>query len=177
MSVSLLWRHRTRNVSFFLSLRASVEEVEGDVCELESKLDKVSTTHGKHCMIVHAVRWESDCLCANLVKSWRFIWGLKEQEVVTNSELLACRKNCNYIFFLNSVLNYTKTNSARAHESVCPIPAQGIFTGVRRRLGSGFIFPGLAVLQKPVLLLHPPPWLHSSLTSPLSLKRKDGVSP
>lgn len=50
----------TLNVSFSSrSLRATVEEVEGDVCELESKLDKVSTTHGKHCMIVHARRWET----------------------------------------------------------------------------------------------------------------------
>lgn len=54
---------------FFLSLRATIEEVEGDVCELESKLDKVSTTHGKHCMIVHALHWETDCFCGNLVKS------------------------------------------------------------------------------------------------------------
>lgn len=37
----------------FPSNRATIEEVEGDVCELESKLDKVSTTHEKHCLIVH----------------------------------------------------------------------------------------------------------------------------
>lgn len=37
---------------FFVSHRATIEEVEGDVCELESKLDKVSTTHEKHCLIV-----------------------------------------------------------------------------------------------------------------------------
>lgn len=37
----------------FLCLhRATIEEVEGDVCELESKLDKVSTTHQKLCLIV-----------------------------------------------------------------------------------------------------------------------------
>lgn len=32
---------------FFPPHRATIEEVEGEVCELESKLDKVSTTHGK----------------------------------------------------------------------------------------------------------------------------------
>lgn len=36
----------------FCPHRATIEEVEGDVCELESKLDKVSTTHEKHCLIV-----------------------------------------------------------------------------------------------------------------------------
>lgn len=69
MSLSLLWRHITLNVFFFLSLRATIEEVEGDVCELESKLDKVSTTHGKHCMIVPALRWETSGFCGHLVKS------------------------------------------------------------------------------------------------------------
>lgn len=58
---------------FFLSLRASIEEVEGDVCELESKLDKVSTTHGKHCTIVRALRWESSGFCGHSVKSGRFV--------------------------------------------------------------------------------------------------------
>lgn len=41
------------NAIFFFPYRATIEEVEGDVCELESKLDKVSTTHEKHCLIVH----------------------------------------------------------------------------------------------------------------------------
>lgn len=46
---------------FSLPRRATIEEVEGDVCELESKLDKVSTTHGKCCLIVHlfsCVTWQ-----------------------------------------------------------------------------------------------------------------------
>lgn len=34
-------------VFVFSPHRATIEEVEGDVCELESKLDKVSTTHKK----------------------------------------------------------------------------------------------------------------------------------
>lgn len=43
---------QNRNFKVFLFVllnRATIEEVEGDVCELESKLDKVSPTHGKHC--------------------------------------------------------------------------------------------------------------------------------
>ena len=60
--------------AFFSSFlhRATIEEVEGDVCELESKLDKVSTTHEKHCLIVHlfyCVNWRPSCEW----KSCRFV--------------------------------------------------------------------------------------------------------
>lgn len=58
---------------FLLSLRATIEEVEGDVCELESKLDKVSTTHGKHCMIVHTLHCEPGIFCGNLVEGFMFV--------------------------------------------------------------------------------------------------------
>lgn len=48
MSVTVILKH-----FFSFPYRATIEEVEGDVCELESKLDKVSPTHGKHCLHVH----------------------------------------------------------------------------------------------------------------------------
>lgn len=44
--------------------------MEGDVCELESKLDKVSTTHGKHYMIVNALHYEPGIFCGDLVKGF-----------------------------------------------------------------------------------------------------------
>lgn len=157
---------------FFLSFRATIEEVEGDVCELESKLDKVSTTHGKHCMIVHALHWETNCFCGNLVKSWRFvrslfplcyqwlrckyicahgsclIWGLKEQEVCDKWWIFSHVGQLTIPFFSSapSALNYTTNKSVWEHESVPPIPIQEIFTGVRRRLWSGFIICELTVL-------------------------------
>lgn len=58
--------------------RATIEEVEGDVCELESKLDKVSTTLEKHWLIVHlfyCVNWQATkaILC---VENCRFVPGL-----------------------------------------------------------------------------------------------------
>lgn len=35
------------------------------MCELESKLDKVSTTHGKHCLLVHlSLLVQKAALCA-----------------------------------------------------------------------------------------------------------------
>lgn len=46
------WLCFTSNLCIFCPHRATIEEVEGDVCELESKLDKVSTAHEKHCLIV-----------------------------------------------------------------------------------------------------------------------------
>lgn len=46
------WLRFTSNLCIFCPHRATIEEVEGDVCELESKLDKVSTAHEKHCLIV-----------------------------------------------------------------------------------------------------------------------------
>lgn len=74
MSIILLWRHVMLNFPFFfLSLRATIEEVEGDVCELESKLDKVSTTHGKHCLIVHTLHYEPGIFCGGLVKGFMFV--------------------------------------------------------------------------------------------------------
>lgn len=54
------WLHSISN-AFVFPHRATIEEVEGDVCELESKLDKVSTTHEKQCLIVHlfyCVNWQ-----------------------------------------------------------------------------------------------------------------------
>ena len=54
------------NCILFCPSRATIEEVEGDVCELESKLDKVSISR-KCCTIVHlphccaVIVWDAPC--------------------------------------------------------------------------------------------------------------------
>lgn len=148
MSIILLWRHVMLNFPFFfLSLRATIEEVEGDVCELESKLDKVSTTHGKHCLIVHALHYEPGIFCGDLVKGFMFVpqpisiilpvtqrqaylctWLVLDRRIKGPRShdkrcYQTCRRNYNSIFpSAPSVLTYTNNKSEREHESVPPPP-------------------------------------------------------
>lgn len=77
-SQTLSWGGNVQNRNFKVFLfvflnRATIEEVEGDVCELESKLDKVSPTHGKHCWLLHL----SSCVNSQLWRAlcvWNMDW-------------------------------------------------------------------------------------------------------